>query len=121
MDVHVPGPIAQQLRRRGVDLLTAQEDGHDIVSDDRLLERATTLGRIVFTQDVMFRVLAEEWQWKGREFCGLLFGPQLGASIGQYVEDLELVLCYTLILGYTDLSFVRASLIFICHSTPRCV
>jgi hypothetical protein len=32
-----------------------------------------------------------------------------------------LVLCYDLILGYTDLSFVRASSIFICHSTPRCV
>jgi hypothetical protein len=52
---------------------------------------ATTLGRIVFTQDVFFRVLAEEWQHNGRRFAGLLFGSQLGASIGQYVEDLELI------------------------------
>lgn len=27
MDVHVPGSITRQLRRRGVDVLTAQEDG----------------------------------------------------------------------------------------------
>ena len=91
MDVHVPGPITQQLRRRAVDVLTAQEDGRDKVSDERVLERATTLARLVFTQDVLFRVLAEQWQRQGREFAGLLFGPQLGATIGQYVQDLELI------------------------------
>ena len=41
MDVHVPGPITQQLRRRGIDVLTAQEDAHDAVGDERVLTRAT--------------------------------------------------------------------------------
>ena len=91
MDVHVPGPITQQLRRRGVDVLTAQEDDYDEISDERVLARATTLSRLVFTQDVLFRVLAEDWQRRGREFAGLLFGPQLGGTIGQYVADLELI------------------------------
>lgn len=91
MDVHVPGPITEQLRRRGVDVLTAQEDGHDTAADERILERATELHRVVFTQDVLFRVLAEDWQRQGREFAGLLFGPQLRGTIGQYVEDLELI------------------------------
>jgi hypothetical protein len=91
MDVHVPGPITRQLRRRGVDVLTAQEDGLDSTADEDVLARATELGRILFTQDVLFRVLAEGWQQKGREFAGLLFGPQLGGTIGQYVEDLELI------------------------------
>jgi hypothetical protein len=91
MDVHVPGPITRQLLRRGVDVLTAQDDGHDAVGDKYLLARATELRRIVFTQDVLFRVLAEDWQRQGREFAGLLFGPQLGGTIGQYVEDLELI------------------------------
>ena len=91
MDVHVPGPITRQLRRRGVDVLTAQEDGHDAVPDERVLARATALGRILFTHDVRFRVQAEDWQRQGREFAGLLFGPQLGGTIGQYVEDLELI------------------------------
>lgn len=91
MDVHVPGPITRQLRRRGVDALTAQEDGHDAASDEQVLARATELGRVVFTFDVRFRVLAEDCQRRGREFAGLLFGPQLGGTIGQYVEDLDLI------------------------------
>jgi hypothetical protein len=91
MDVHVPGPITVQLRRRGVDVITAQEDDQDETSDGDLLERAKSFGRIVFTQDVRFRALAEGWQRQGREFAGLLFGPQLGGTIGQYVEDLELI------------------------------
>jgi hypothetical protein len=91
MDVHVPGPITTQLRLRAIDVLTAQEDGRHTASDGELLERATSLGRPVFTQDVLFRVLAEEWQRQGREFAGLLFGPQLGGTIGQYVEDLALI------------------------------
>ena len=91
MDVHVPGPITQQLRRRGVDVLTAQEDGYERAADEQLLERTTARGRLIFTQDARFRVLAWNWQRQSREFAGLLFGPQLGGTIGQYVEDLELI------------------------------
>lgn len=91
MDVHVPGPITRQLCRRGVDVLTAQADGRDAVPDAEVLARATELGRVLFTHDVLFRVEAENWQRQGREFAGLLFGPQLGGTIGQYVEDLELI------------------------------
>jgi hypothetical protein len=91
MDVHIPGPITHQLRKQGIDILTAQEDGQGEAEDDQLLHRATMLGRIVFTQDVRFRVLAEDWQRQGREFAGLLFGSQLGGTIGQYVEDLKLI------------------------------
>jgi hypothetical protein len=91
MDVHVPGAITSQLRLRSVDVIAAHEDGKRRAADEELLERATSLGRPIFTQDVLFRVLAENWQRQGREFMGLLFGPQLGGTIGQYVEDLELI------------------------------
>jgi hypothetical protein len=91
MDVHVPGAITRQLRRRGVDVLTAQEDRHDAFPDEQVLTRASQLGRVVFTHDVRFRARAENWQQHGHEFAGLLFGPQLGGTIGQYVEDLELI------------------------------
>jgi hypothetical protein len=72
-------------------VLTTHEDGTDTLPDDELLERARTANRIMFTQDVRFRALAEEWQRTGRPFAGLLFGPQLGGTIGQYVNDLELI------------------------------
>ena len=38
MDVHVPAAITAGLRRRGLDVLTSQEDGSDTLSDERLLE-----------------------------------------------------------------------------------
>src|SRR5437867_757215 len=91
MDVHVPQAITDQLRRRGVDVLTAQEDGSDMVADEELLKRAETRGRVLFTQDVRFQARAEEWQRQGRSFAGLVFGHQLQGSIGQYVRDLELI------------------------------
>jgi hypothetical protein len=91
MDVHVPHPITEQLRRRGVEVLTAYEDGTEEWDDDQLLLRAAERGYVVFTQDIRFRVLAEDWQRQSRHFGGLIFGHQLHASIGQYVQDLELI------------------------------
>jgi hypothetical protein len=35
--------------------------------------------------------MAENWQRQGRRFQGLLFGPQLGATLGQYVLNLEMI------------------------------
>jgi hypothetical protein len=91
MDVHIPQTITDQLRRRGVDALTSIEDNYAEREDDDLLERARALGRVVFTQDIRFKALAEDWQRQGRPFAGLLFGHQLGATIGRFVKDLELI------------------------------
>jgi len=43
LDVHVPAAIAAELRRRGVDVLTAQEDGATELEDDDLLIRASSI------------------------------------------------------------------------------
>lgn len=91
MDVHVPQAITNQLRRRGIDVLTAFDDETQEFPDSRLLARATQLNRILFTQDIRFRVLAETWQIEGKPFSGLIFGHQLGGTIGQFVKDLELI------------------------------
>lgn len=80
--------ITDQFRRRGIDVLTAQEDETLTLPDDRLLERSTEL---LFTPVIRFRVLAEEWQHQGKNFSGLIFGHQLGGTIGQFVKDLELI------------------------------
>ncbi|MDX2271592.1 MAG: DUF5615 family PIN-like protein [Cyanobacteriota bacterium] len=91
MDVHIPQSITDQLRRRGIDVMTAIEDNSDQLPDDQLLERAKQLNRLLFTQDIRFRALAEEWQQEGKPFSGLIFGHQLGGTIGQFVMDLELI------------------------------
>jgi predicted nuclease of predicted toxin-antitoxin system len=54
MDVHVPQAITDQLRRRGVNVITAIEDGSAELPDNELLERTSTLGRVIFTQDIRF-------------------------------------------------------------------
>ena len=91
MDVHVPQAITEQLRRRGVDVLTAFEDSANELTDDELLARASQLDRVLFSQDIRFRVMAEDWQSQERQFAGLIFGHQLGGTIGQFVNDLELI------------------------------
>lgn len=91
LDVHVPSAIAVQLRRRGIEVLTAFEDGWHTRPDEELLERACELQRVLFTQDIRFRALAEDWQRDNRPFAGLVFGHQLRGTIGQYVADLELI------------------------------
>lgn len=91
MDVHVPQVIAEQLRLRGVDVLTAIEDGTDELIDEDLLEHARTTGRVIFTQDIRFKALAENWMGRGKPFAGLVFGHQLAGTIGEFVRDLEII------------------------------
>jgi predicted nuclease of predicted toxin-antitoxin system len=51
MDVHVPRPVTRGLRRREVDVLTAQEDGTAKMEDPDLLDRAQALERVLVSQD----------------------------------------------------------------------
>ena len=57
MDVHVPRAVTNQLRRRGVDVLTANEDGAALFDDESFLSRATQLRRVLGTQDIRFHEL----------------------------------------------------------------
>lgn len=91
MDAHVPRAVTEQLRSRGVDVVAATEEGTNRLPDDQLLETASVQGRVMFTHDHRFRAMAGQWQRQGRQFAGLAFGPAEGASIGQYVRDLELI------------------------------
>jgi hypothetical protein len=90
-DVHVPFAVANQLGKRGIDILTAQADSSATLLDCDLLARATQLGRTVVTSDIRFRVLAESWRQQERAFCGLVFAHPLHVTIGQMVLDLELI------------------------------
>jgi hypothetical protein len=90
-DVHVPQAVADQLRRRNVDVLTATEDGAARFDDDVLLRQTTDLGRVIVTFDVRFKAMAEDWQRAGKAFVGLIYAHPMRVSIGQLVNDLELV------------------------------
>lgn len=90
-DVHVPAAIAEGLRRRGIDVLTSQEDGTREADDEALLQRATDLGRLLLSQDEDLLEIAAARQQQEILFAGLIFSHQQGTSIGRCVEDLELI------------------------------
>lgn len=90
-DVHVDRAIAAQLRLRQVAVLTAQEDGSDRLSDEVLLERASSLGFPVFTHDIRFNAMAENWQRQTRAFFGLIYAHPMQVPIGRCVRDLEII------------------------------
>lgn len=91
MDVHVPVAITQGLRIRSVDVLTAQEDGASTLPDPELLDRATALGRVLFSQDDDLLREGARRQAAGEAFAGLIYGHQLRITIGQCIQDLELI------------------------------
>ena len=91
VDVHVAASITVGLRQRGLDVITAQDDGRSRASDEELLERASDLGRLFFTQDNDVFAIASQWQLDGAPFYGVVYAHQLAAGIGALIRDLELV------------------------------
>ena len=91
MDVHVPLAITEALRQRSVDVLTAREDNRSTETDPLLRDRATALGRVLFTQDEDFLVETPSRQRRGQSFAGVIYAHQMRATIGQCVRDLELM------------------------------
>ena len=91
MDVHVHRAITSGLRLRGVDVLTAQEDGYQTVADNFLLERATELQRVLFTQDDDLLGEAKQRHTQDKHFAGIIYAHQLRTTIGRCVNDLELI------------------------------
>lgn len=91
MDVHVRRAVTEGLRLRGIDVLTAQEDGRHRLADPLLLDRAGELGRLLFTQDDDLLREAKLRQQSGIEFVGIIYAHQLNISIGECVDDLEII------------------------------
>lgn len=91
VDVHIPRQIVAGLKLRGIDVITAQEDGMEEAEDAALLDRSTELGRIIFTHDNDFlKEAADRFRNNGR-FGGIAFAHQLNAPVGRCVDDLELI------------------------------
>jgi hypothetical protein len=91
MDQNVPRAITIGLRLRGVDVITAFEDGSGLFNDPDLLDRCGELGRVLFTQDDDLLVEAAKRQKEGIFFRGVIYAHQLGISIGTCIRDLEMI------------------------------
>lgn len=72
-------------------MVTAQEDRSSTLPDSDLLSRATALDRVLVTHDDdLLREAAERHQ-TGELFAGVIYAHQLDITIGQCVDDLEMI------------------------------
>jgi len=91
MDYHVPWAITLGLRQRGVDVLTTQDDGTAAMGDSQLLDRATALGRAMYTQDKGFLKEAAARHQRQQPFASAIYVHQLSLSLRRRIDDLEMI------------------------------
>jgi hypothetical protein len=91
MDEHIHLAITLGLRLRDVDVLTVQEDNRIGISDLLILERASELRRVIFTQDQDFLVEADRRQVEGIHFSGVIYAHRRMTTIGECIRDLEII------------------------------
>lgn len=86
-DQHIPGAVARGLRRRGVEVLTAQEAGRCGDTDLEQLEFAYANEYVIVTFDSDFLALAAS----GALYSGVAFCPSTKYTIGELIYALLLV------------------------------
>lgn len=74
-----------------MDVTTAQEDQADQREYNALLERATALGRTLFTFDDDLLCEAHRRQKEDMAFAGVIYQHLLQVAIGACIDDLELI------------------------------
>lgn len=77
MDVHVPRAITTALRVRGVDVITAQQDGAAELNHEQLLLRAASLGCVLVSQDNDLLRVGVRLQRQGVSFPGIVYAHQM--------------------------------------------
>ena len=75
-DENLKAPIVEGLRRRGMDVVTAQERGQRQTDDEVLLATAASEGRLLLTNDTDFLRIHAEWTSSGRSHAGIVYWPQ---------------------------------------------
>lgn len=86
-DEHIGHAIRDGLRRRGIDVLTPLDVGRVAFSDDDQLAFARAQGRVMVTHDADYLALHQ----RGIPHAGIAFSPVGKLSIGQMIENLELL------------------------------
>ena len=90
-DHNARGGVVAGLRLREVDVLTAYEDGKHELDDPSLLDRASNLGRVLFTHDDDLIIEAVRRQRTGGKFAGVIYVHQKRLTVGETIDQLEMV------------------------------
>jgi predicted nuclease of predicted toxin-antitoxin system len=87
LDEHVPQAVADGLRRLGIAVTTTADAGLSGAKDSDQIAYALGQGRVIFTEDDDFLVLAAA----GTIHAGIVYCHQNTRSIGQIIHALELL------------------------------
>jgi hypothetical protein len=85
-DEHIPYPVVEGLRRRGLDVTVAQEGGLGSAKDILILETAQQQHRIVYTRDTDFL----RHHAAGVRHGGIFYHHPLAYSIGEAIRRVAL-------------------------------
>ena len=90
MDVNVPAAVTKGLQARGITVITAQEDQRHQTPDPDLLDRAASLGCVLYTHDADFFEITSKRLMTGKSFTGDIYSPQTALPYGRAIEELLL-------------------------------
>jgi len=85
-DEHIPFPVIEGLRRRGIDVKAVQEVGLQSAEDEDIIKVAHREGRIIYTCDADFL----RHHSAGIQHAGIFYHHLLTYSIGESIRRLAL-------------------------------
>ena len=90
-DEHIPYPVIEGLRRRGIDVKTVQQLGMRGELDQVIIQTARGQGRVIYTNDVDFL----RHHAMGINHSGIIYHHALDYSLGEAIRRVFLA-CETL-------------------------
>ncbi len=87
----VPVAIAEGLRRRGVDIVSARDAGNLGLTDEQQLAYAYALNLVLFTHDDDFLKIAHERSAAGEPHSGIIYVHPQKLGIGQSIRRLKVI------------------------------
>jgi uncharacterized ferredoxin-like protein len=87
LDEGVQVAVAEQLRNRGIDVVTVRDLGLLGDEDSHHLQRATEMERVLCTYDYDFLRLHAE----GVKHAGIVIAQHFDTTVGDWVQGLELI------------------------------
>ncbi len=91
-DANIHGPVVDGLLRRGWDIVRAVDACPEGTDDEIHFARAAAQGRVVVSNDVDMKNLAEKWFDEERRFTGLIWWPKehhRRMRVGDFLEAFE--------------------------------
>ena len=88
-DMDIAMPVVHFLRRHGVDVISAREEGWGTLTDSQILARAHAMQRYVLTHDADFGTLAIH---RGEPLTGIVYLRPGGRPPAQVIADLQALL-----------------------------